>query len=120
MHLVLVLYYYYLVYRTAITLIANTILVSNKIRIGRELSIQSAKKGFAYSFYNNKNISFNTIDSRVLLDKDENKDKMILETNIDNPDITAISISGSTTIQNKKDENLQKHIANIRKYINRF
>jgi hypothetical protein len=115
---VLVLYYYYLDYRTATTLVANTILVSNKIRIGRELAIQSAKKGFAYSFYNNKNISFNAIDARLILDKDE--DKMILETDVDNPDITAIGIGNKQYIQNKKGENLQKHIASIRKYINRF
>ena len=115
---VLVLYYYYLDYRTATTLIANTILVSNKIRIGRELAIQSAKKGFAYSFYNNKNISFNAIDARFILDKDE--DKIMLETDVDNPDITAIGINGCKAMQHKKSENLQKHIANIRKYINRF
>lgn len=115
---VLVLYYYYLDYRTATTLVTNTILVSNKIRIGRELAIQSAKKGFAYSFYNNKNISFNAIDARLILDKDE--DKMILETDVDNPDITAIGIGGCKATQHKKSENLQKHIANIRKYINKF
>ena len=118
---VLVLYYYYLDYRTATTLVTNTILCSNKIRIGRELAIQSAKKEFAFSFYNNKNISFNTIDSRFILDKDE--DKMMLETDIDNPDITSIGISidgGSKGIQNKKTENIHKHIANIRKYINKF
>ena len=113
---VLVLYYYYLDYRTATTLVTNTILVSNKIRIGRELALQSYKKGFAYSFYNNKNISFNTIDSRFISDED----KMMLETDIDNPDITAISIGNKQYIQNKKGENLHKHIANVRKYINKF
>jgi hypothetical protein len=114
---VLVLYYYYLDYRTATTLITNTILCSNKIRIGRELAIQSANKEFAYSFYNNKNISFNTIDASYLTDED----KMVLETDIDNPDITSIGISPSNKdMQNKKTENLHKHIANIRKYINKF
>ena len=114
---VLVLYYYYLDYRTATTLVTNTILCSNKIRIGRELAIQSAKKEFAYSFYNNKNISFNTIDASYLTDED----KMVLETDIDNPDITAIGISsGNKAMQNKKTENIHKHIANIRKYINKF
>jgi hypothetical protein len=118
---VLVLYYYYLDYRTATTLVTNTILCSNKIRIGRELAIQSAKKEFAYSFYNNKNISFNTIDSRFILDKDE--DKLVLETDLDHPDLTAIGIgigNGGKAIQNKKTENIHKHIANIRKYINKF
>ncbi len=114
---VLVLYYYYLDYRTATTLVTNTILCSNKIRIGRELAIQSAKKDFAYSFYNNKNISFNTIDASYITDED----KMVLETNIDNPEITTISISGGKNyLLNKKPENIHKHIANIRKYINKF
>ena len=114
---VLVLYYYYLDYRTATTLVTNTILCSNKIRIGRELAIQSAKKDFAYSFYNNKNISFNTIDASYITDED----KMVLETNIDNPEITTISIGGGKNyLLNKKPENIHKHIANIRKYINKF
>jgi phosphopantetheine adenylyltransferase len=55
------------------------------------------------------------------LDKDE--DKMMLETDIDNPDITSIGISidgCSKATQNKKTENIHKHIANIRKYINKF
>ena len=115
---VLVLYYYYLDYRTATTLITNTILVSNKIRIGRELAIQSYKKGFAYSFYNNKNISFNTIDARYLAG---DEDKMFIETDVDNPDNTIIGITGKQSGQNnKKCENLHKHISNIRKYINKF
>lgn len=98
---VLVLYYYYLDYRTATTLITNIILVSNKIRIGKELAIQSHKKGFAYSFYNNKNISFNTIDASYLIgDNEENK--MILETDVDNPDNTIIGISGKQSGLNKK------------------
>lgn len=113
---ILVIYYYYLDYRTATTLVANTILVSNKIRIGRELAIQSHKKGFAYSFYNIKNISFNAIDARLISEEH----KIMLETDLDNSDITSIGISGGKSIQNKKGENLQKHIANIRKYINKF
>lgn len=113
---VLVLYYYYLDYRTTTTLITNTILVSNKIRIGRELALQSHKKEFAYSFYNNKNISFNTIDSKYISNEE---DKLILETDIDNPAITSISIVGKS-YQNKKGENIHKHISNIRKYINKF
>lgn len=114
---VLVIYYYYLDYRTATTLITNTILVSNKIRIGRELAIQSHKKDFAYSFYNNKNISFNTVDSSYLTDEE----KIFLETDVDNPDATSISINmTSKSLQNKKSENVHRHIANIRKYINKF
>lgn len=113
---ILVIYYYYLDYRTATTLVANTILVSNKIRIGRELAIQSYKKGFAYSFYNIKNISFNAIDARLISEEH----KIMLETDLDNPDITTIGISRSKTMHNKKGENLQKHITNIRKYINKF
>jgi hypothetical protein len=114
---VLVIYYYYLDYRTATTLITNTILVSNKIRIGRELAIQSHKKDFAYSFYNNKNISFNTVDSSYLTDKE----KIFLETDVDNPDATSISVNmTSKSLLNKKSENVHRHIANIRKYINKF
>ena len=116
---VLVLYYYYLDYRTATTLITNTILVSNKIRIGRELAIQSHKKGFAYSFYNNKNISFNAIDASYLAGDNE-EDKMILETDVDNPDNTTIGISGKQFLHNKKGENIHKHIFIILKYINNF
>ena len=112
---VLVLYYYYLDYRTATTLVTNVILCSNKIRIGRELAIQSYNKGFAYSFYNNKNISFNTIDSRYLTDEE----KIFLETDIDNSDITRIGMDMGIGI-GKKGENIHRHIANIRKYINKF
>jgi hypothetical protein len=48
---------------------------------------------------------------------------MVLETDIDNPDITSIGIDIigiKNYIQNKKPENIHKHIANIRKYINKF
>ena len=118
---VLVLYYYYLDYRTATTLITNTILVSNKIRIGRELAIQSHKKGFAYSFYNNKNISFNTIDARFI---PTDEDKIMLETDIDNPETISININSRSKSykqqQQQNNENLHKHIAIIRKYINKF
>lgn len=118
---VLVLYYYYLDYRTATTLVTNTILVSNKIRIGRELAIQSHKKGFAYSFYNNKNISFNTVDASYLTE-DDKLALETLETDIDNPDAVAVGVSSAIkqSIQNKKGENVHRHIANIRKYINKF
>jgi len=111
---ILVLYYYYLDYRTATTLVTNTILVSNKIRIGRALAIQSYKKEYAYSYYNNKNITFNVIDAKFITDDD----KTILETDLDNPDITSIQMRQNT--KNKKQDNLYKHIANIRKYINKF
>lgn len=104
---VLVLYYYYFDYRTTTTLITNTILCSNKIRIGRQLAIQSAKKEYAYSFYNNKNISFNVIDARLAIANEENG---VMETDIDK--------------QNKKqkdmDENLHKYLCGVRKYINSF
>lgn len=118
---VLVLYYYYLDYRTVTTLVTNTILCSNKIRIGRELALQSYKKGFAYSFYNNKNISFNAIDNRYVSDED----KIILETDVDNPDITIFNMSNQDNLDKRnskinKNENIHRHIANIRKYINKF
>jgi hypothetical protein len=117
---ILVLYYYYYDYRTATTLVTNTILCSNKIRVGREIATQSHKKQYAYSFYNHKNISFNTIDASYLKEsntegdelKDEQRDGCVIETNLDNRTI-------KRTI-NKNPENIQKHISNIRKYINRF
>jgi hypothetical protein len=136
---VLVLYYYYFDYRTATTLVTNTILCSNKIRIGRQLAIQSAKKEYAYSFYNNKNISFNVIDPRLAsLEPDDN-----LETNTLGSDViengviengviengvieTDLDTVYSSNIQNKIDknsnskENLHKQLTGIRKYINSF
>jgi hypothetical protein len=97
---ILVLYYYYYDYRTGTTLVTNTILCSNKIRIGKDISKQSWNNEFAYSFYNTKNISFNTIDRKYLTN---NEDNLLEETNID-----------------KKTENLSKHINSIKKYINTF
>ena len=62
----LVLHYYYLDYRTATALLTNFILCSNKIRVGRKISKESYDKEHAYSFYNNKNVSFNVIDPKYL------------------------------------------------------
>jgi hypothetical protein len=109
--------------------VTNTILCSNKIRIGRQLAIQSAKKEYAYSFYNNKNISFNVIDPRLAsLEPDDN-----LETNTLGSDViengvieTDLDTVYSSNIQNKIDknsnskENLHKQLTGIRKYINSF
>lgn len=92
----LVLHYYYYDYRTATALLTNFILCSNKIRIGRSVSRESYKKEYAYSFYNNKNLSFNVIDPRYL-----RAEKEIEETNLD-----------------KTHENVQKHLNSIKKYIN--
>jgi hypothetical protein len=119
---VLVLYYYYLDYRTITTLITNTILVSNKIRIGRQIAIQSADKDFAYSFYNNKNISFNIIDPRLDKPTDEEisigggigSNVNMVETDIDGEYDSRI---GNTQ---RQKENLQKQILNIKKYISLF
>jgi hypothetical protein len=105
---VLVLYYYYLDYRTATTLVTNTILCSNKIRIGRQLAIQSAKKDYAYSFYNNKNISFNIIDPSLIKDEENG----IIETDID----TVVKIGK----HKNGEENINKHLSGIKKYINSF
>jgi hypothetical protein len=115
---VLVLYYYYFDYRTATTLITNTILCSNKIRIGRQLAIQSAKQEYAFSFYNNKNISFNVIDARLK----KNEDLEIEETDIDNAYITSKNANKENKDNKDKNgaENLQKHLYGIRKYINSF
>ena len=77
----------------------------------RKESLSLIKKGG----YNNKNISFNTIDSRYLTDEE----KIFLETDIDNSDITRIGMDMGIGI-GKKGENIHRHIANIRKYINKF
>ncbi len=99
---ILVLYYYYYDYRTVTALLTNVILCSNKIRIGRSVSKESYKNEYAYSFYNNKNLSFNVIDPRHL-HPNKDKDKDIEETNID---------------IDKTHENIQKHLNSIKKYIN--
>lgn len=94
---ILVLYYFYLDYRTITALLTNFILCSNKIRVGRSVARESYNKEYAYSFYNNKNVSFNVIDHRYLKDEE----KMFGETNMD-----------------KKEENVHKHLYSIKKYIN--
>lgn len=100
---VLVLYFYYLDFRTITALITNTILCSNKIRMGRNVAHMSYDNHHAYSFYNTKNISFNIIDPRF--QKEDNA--MILESNLDN-------IAGNS----RNNESMQRHIATIRSYIN--
>lgn len=123
---VLVLYYYYLDYRTATTLVTNTILCSNKIRIGRQLAIQSAKKEYAYSFYNNKNISFNVIDPRFELpDQEDSTEPHDLESGVLETDLDTAYSSNKhyTTAKNKNGntpESIHKHLSGIRKYINSF
>jgi len=96
---VLVLYYYYLDYRTVTALLTNVTLCSNKIRIGRSVSKESYEKEHAYSFYNTKNLGFNVIDHRYLKDEE----KLIWETNLDT-----------------KEENIHKHLYGIKKYINKL
>lgn len=93
---VLVIYFYYYDYRTITALLTNTALCSNKLRIGRNLAIQSYKKEFAYSFYNVKNISFNEVDRRLLIDEEN----LFNQTNLD-----------------KKEDNIHKQRINIKKYI---
>jgi len=56
---VLLFYYYYYDYRTATAFLTNIILCSSKMRVGRLISKESYEKGYAFSFYNIKNISFN-------------------------------------------------------------
>lgn len=102
---VLLFYYYYYDYRTATAFLTNIILCSNKMRVGRIISKESYEKGYAYSFYNTKNISFNKIDARY--EKIPNKDDDIEETNID----------GIPIHQTYKQENLKKQLSSIRRYI---
>lgn len=94
---ILVLYYYYLDYRTVTALLTNFALCTNKIRIGRNVSKESYEKEHAFSFYNTNNISFNVIDHRYLKDEE----KLIGKTNLDN-----------------REENIHKHLYSIKKYIN--
>ena len=98
----LVLHYYYYDYRTITTLLTNFILCSNKIRIGRTIAIESYEKEYAFSFYNNKNMSFNVIDPKYLKLEQQNEEKWLGSGN--NPD--------------RKEENIYKHITSIKKYIN--
>jgi hypothetical protein len=103
---VLLFYYYYYDYRTATAFLTNIILCSNKMRVGRLISKESYEKGYAYSFYNTKNISFNKIDARyeTITNKD---DDTMEETNLD----------GIPKHQTHKLENLKKQLSSIRRYI---
>jgi hypothetical protein len=103
---VLLFYYYYYDYRTATAFLTNIILCSNKMRVGRLISKESYEKGYAYSFYNIKNISFNKIDARyeTITNKD---DDTMEETNLD----------GIPIHQTHKLENLKKQLSSIRRYI---
>ena len=105
---VLLFYYYYYDYRTATAFLTNIILCSSKMRVGRLISKESYEKGYAYSFYNIKNISFNKIDARY--EKFPNKDDDVEETNLD----------GITVHQTHKQENLKKQLSSIRRYITAF
>ena len=103
---VLLFYYYYYDYRTATAFLTNIILCSSKMRVGRLISKESYEKGYAYSFYNIKNISFNKIDARY--EKITNKDDDTMEeTNLD----------GIPIHQTHKLENLKKQLSSIRRYI---
>lgn len=86
---ILVIYYYYLDFRTITSLLTNFILCTKKINVGRTISRESYEKCLAISFYNVKNIGFNDIDRKFT--KDTN-----LET-------TTINI---TTINNNNNETL--------------
>jgi len=61
---ILVLHYYYYDYRSITVLLTNVALCWNKIRQGFAIANQSRDKGLAYSFFNVKNLSFNTIDKK--------------------------------------------------------
>jgi hypothetical protein len=76
------------------------------MRVGRLISKESYEKGYAYSFYNIKNISFNKIDARyeTITNKD---DDTMEETNLD----------GIPIHQTHKLENLKKQLSSIRRYI---
>lgn len=99
---ILVLYFYYLDFRTITALITNTALCTNKIRVGRNVAYTSYHNEHAFSFYNTKNISFNVIDPRFTAKDDP--DYIITESGIDK--------------DNRAGESLNRHITGIRNYIN--
>jgi len=102
---ILVIHYYYLDFRTVTTLLTNFILCSNKIRLGRKLSMESYNKDLAYSFYNVNNISFNTIDPK-LIPRDNNS--FILESDMDND-----NIDNDNYNDNNNDNDNTKQMRNI-------
>ena len=105
---ILVFHYYYYDYRTITAYLTNIILCSNKMRVGRLISKESYEKGFAYSFYNTKNISFNKIDARYETIPNKDDDPTIEETTAD-----GVVVSHTT----QRPENLKKQLSSIRKYI---
>lgn len=105
---ILLFHYYYYDYRTVTVFLTNLILCSNKIRIGRLISKESFEKGYAYSFYNTKNISFNKIDSRF--EKRQNEDNELIF------DDNGNEITIDTSKQSKQD-NIKKQLSSIRRYI---
>lgn len=94
---VLVLYYYYFDYRTATALCTNIVLCWSKISNGKTVSKESYKNERAYSYFNIKHLSFNTIDPKYK--KDDNN--FAIETDLDL-------------------YNVKKNIQNIKKYIQTF
>ena len=83
------------------------ITTTSKKRILVKLSFEDFKEACKHMNYYEMRIS-------------TDEDKMILETDVDNPDNTTIGIGGKQFLPNKKGENIHKHISNIRKYINKF
>ena len=62
---VLVYHYYYLDYRSITVLLTNILLCWQKIIKGIEISKDSYVGDLAYSYFNVKNLSFNTIDKKI-------------------------------------------------------
>lgn len=62
---VLVYHYYYLDYRSITVLLTNILLCWQKIIKGIEISKDSYIGDLAYSYFNVKNLSFNTIDKKI-------------------------------------------------------
>ena len=107
---ILVLYFYYLDFRTITALITNTALCTNKIRVGRNVAYSSYHNEHAFSFYNTKNISFNVIDPRFRIEDDP--DYIITESGVDR------NIQSDSKYNPKGVESLHRHITGIRNYIN--
>ena len=64
---VLVYHYYYYEYRSITVLLTNISLCWTKIRQGLKIAKDSKENNLAYSFFNVRNLSFNTIDKRYVI-----------------------------------------------------
>lgn len=73
---VLVLYFYYLDYRSATTLFTNALLCVSKIYKGYMTASESYKRNLALSFFNVQNLAFNEIDPSY---RDKRTDKTLEE-----------------------------------------